>query len=194
MPTRSCGQEPQSSSPLSCVPFRSLRPPSPAPPPQPISVPSTPHPLPPTMTPIQPVFARPEKTAVKFNTEPIMRGDSEGTLIPRRGDKGDDFWRRFSMIAKEESSHKERLVHSPFSGPGGGTMWKRVLTSNLQHMASQDPGWYNATFALGMDCWHPSSRCAYSSDPTPRVRWLTYVVLVHRSFYRCWMVCLSAEH
>ncbi|KAI0317518.1 hypothetical protein OF83DRAFT_1121090 [Amylostereum chailletii] len=78
-------------------------------PPAPISVPSTPHPLPPTMTPIQPVFARPDKSQseVKFNTEPIMRGDGEGALIPRRGDKGDDFWRRFSMIAKEESSRKE---------------------------------------------------------------------------------------
>ncbi|THH19094.1 hypothetical protein EW146_g2016 [Bondarzewia mesenterica] len=77
------------------------------PPPAPISVPSTPHPLPPTMTPIQPVFARPAKNSpsrdVKWGPEPIMRGNSEETLIPKRGEKGDDFWRRFSMIAKEEN-------------------------------------------------------------------------------------------
>ncbi|KAI0051111.1 hypothetical protein FA95DRAFT_1535228 [Auriscalpium vulgare] len=76
--------------------------------PAPISVPSTPHPLPPTMTPIQPVFARPAKGSlppveVKWGPDSIMRGNSEEKLIPRRGEKGDDFWRRFSMIAKEES-------------------------------------------------------------------------------------------
>ncbi|KAI0061629.1 hypothetical protein BV25DRAFT_1826334 [Artomyces pyxidatus] len=74
--------------------------------PGPIPVPSTPHPLPPTMTPIQPVFARPAKVAptqdVKFGPDSIMRGNSEEKLLPRRGEKGDDFWRRFSMVAKEE--------------------------------------------------------------------------------------------
>jgi len=86
------------------------------PPVAPISVPSTPHPLPPTMTPILPVFARPLKSAesqdVKWGPEPIMRGNSEERLIPRRGEKGDDFWRRFSMIAREENqkprSQKQR--------------------------------------------------------------------------------------
>jgi hypothetical protein len=40
-----------------------------------------------------------------------MRSESEDHLIPRRGDKGDDFWRRFSMVAKEEtSSERERYV------------------------------------------------------------------------------------
>lgn len=33
-----------------------------------------------------------------------MRGNSEDNLLPRRGDKGDDFWRRFSMVAKDETS------------------------------------------------------------------------------------------
>jgi len=79
----------------------------PLPPVAPISVPSTPHPLPPTMTPILPVFAKPLKLAgsqdVKWGPEPIMRGNSEEKLIPRRGEKGDDFWRRFSMVAREES-------------------------------------------------------------------------------------------
>lgn len=77
------------------------------PPPAPISVPSTPHPLPPTMTPIQPIFARPAKGSaprdVKWGAEPIIRGNSEETLLPKRGEKGDDFWRRFSMIANEEN-------------------------------------------------------------------------------------------
>lgn len=86
------------------------------PPVAPISVPSTPHPLPPTMTPILPVFARPSMPAdphdVKWGPEPIMRGNSEEKLLPRRGEKGDDFWRRFSMVAREESrkpsSQKQR--------------------------------------------------------------------------------------
>lgn len=86
------------------------------PPPAPISVPSTPHPLPPTMTPITPAFARPMKPTgqrdVQFGKEPIMRSNSEERLLPRRGEKGDDFWRRFSMIAKEETKkpYKQRLV------------------------------------------------------------------------------------
>jgi hypothetical protein len=91
----------------------------PAPPPvAPISVPSTPHPLPPTMTPILPVFARPlgpaEARDVKFGPEPILRGGSEEKLLPRRGERGDDFWRRFSMVAREENqkprAQKQRYV------------------------------------------------------------------------------------
>lgn len=41
-----------------------------------------------------------------------MRSNSEERLLPRRGEKGDDFWRRFSMIAKEEKSkpYKQRCV------------------------------------------------------------------------------------
>lgn len=77
---------------------------------------TTPHPLPPTITPIQPVFARPSKNAeerdVKFAAQPILRGEKEETLLPRRGERGDDFWRRFSMVVKQESampaSQKER--------------------------------------------------------------------------------------
>lgn len=69
------------------------------------SVPSAPHPLQPPMTPITPVFARPSKSPappdVKF-LEPIIRGNSEDNLLPKRGQRGDDFWRRFSMVAKEE--------------------------------------------------------------------------------------------
>lgn len=69
------------------------------------SVPSMPHPLQPPMTPITPVFARPSKSPapadVKFS-ESIMRGNSEDNLLPKRGERGDDFWRRFSIVAKEE--------------------------------------------------------------------------------------------
>jgi len=80
--------------------------------PSPVSVPSTPHPLQPPMTPITPVFARPAKSPalsrdIMFTPEPIMRGNSEDALIPKRGEKGDDFWRRFSMVAHVESNHKE---------------------------------------------------------------------------------------
>jgi hypothetical protein len=39
-----------------------------------------------------------------------MRGNSEETLLPSRGEKGDDFWRRFSMVAKEDTQKKERCV------------------------------------------------------------------------------------
>jgi hypothetical protein len=40
-----------------------------------------------------------------------MRSDSEDHLLPRRGDKGDNFWRRFSMVAKEETNgERERYV------------------------------------------------------------------------------------
>ncbi|KAF8645172.1 hypothetical protein AX16_007999 [Volvariella volvacea WC 439] len=83
-------------------------------PPSPMS--SAPHPLQPPMTPITPVFARPAKPAsapgVKFSdpiprSKPIMRGNTEETLLPKRGEKGDDFWRRFSMIAKEPTANKE---------------------------------------------------------------------------------------
>lgn len=69
------------------------------------TVPSAPHPLQPPMTPITPVFVRPSKspapTDVKFS-ETIIRGNSEDNLLPKRGERGDDFWRRFSMVAKEE--------------------------------------------------------------------------------------------
>ncbi|KZT28344.1 hypothetical protein NEOLEDRAFT_1058963 [Neolentinus lepideus HHB14362 ss-1] len=81
------------------------------PPPAPVNVPSTPHPLQPPMTPITPVFARPRNgeaaNGVKFETSQlrpgIMRADAEGTTLPRRGEKGDDFWRRFSMVAKADT-------------------------------------------------------------------------------------------
>lgn len=83
-----------------------------------------PHPLQSPVTPITPVFARPKpnvtfsETAVPRPPKPIVRGNSEDTLLPGRGEKGDDFWRRFSMVVKEENrkspSQKTRyfLPHS----------------------------------------------------------------------------------
>jgi hypothetical protein len=70
------------------------------------SVPSTPHPLEEPVTPITPAFLRPSKPTetVQFTSEPIIRSNSEDHLLPRRGDKGDDFWRRFSMVAKDDTS------------------------------------------------------------------------------------------
>jgi hypothetical protein len=81
-------------------------------PPQPIQVPSTPHPLQPPMTPITPVFARPRKEGIHFDEKPIMRGAGEGTSIPNRGEKGDDFWRRFSIVVKEENKKPSALKTS----------------------------------------------------------------------------------
>lgn len=81
------------------------------------SMPSTPHPLLPPMSPITPALARPPKAAeareVKFSgQQPILRGNSEETLLPKRGDRGDDFWRRFSYVAKDEGKrrYQQRFV------------------------------------------------------------------------------------
>lgn len=78
-----------------------------------IAVPQTPHPLQPPVTPIAPVFARPAKSpTIKFAPEqPIMRGEEEGALLPKRGERGDQFWKRFSIVAKTENN-KPRLVVS----------------------------------------------------------------------------------
>ncbi|KAG2342149.1 hypothetical protein BDR05DRAFT_367058 [Suillus weaverae] len=78
------------------------------------SVPSTPHPLQPPITPITPVFARPLKSPaqrdIKYTGDTIIRGGSEDNLVPRRGQKGDDFWRRFSIVAKDEKKTSSWLI------------------------------------------------------------------------------------
>ncbi|KAG6888732.1 hypothetical protein C0995_006384 [Termitomyces sp. Mi166 len=77
--------------------------------PSPPMVSNEPHPLQSPVTPITPVFARPKpniqfsETAVPRPPKPIVRGNTEDTLLPSRGEKGDDFWRRFSMVVKEEN-------------------------------------------------------------------------------------------
>ena len=80
-----------------------------------VSVPSTPHPLQPPMTPIQPAFVRRGAAEVKFaSATPIVRGEQEDTMLPKRGERGDDFWRRFSMVVKQEAikpkAEKQRYV------------------------------------------------------------------------------------
>ena len=97
---------------------RAARFPAGGPPPSP-TVPSTPHPLLPPITPITPAFAlppqKPIQRDVKFSDAAILRGKNEEALLPKRGEKGDDFWRRFSMVVKVESSTgKDRYLHSIF--------------------------------------------------------------------------------
>ncbi|KJA20155.1 hypothetical protein HYPSUDRAFT_78460 [Hypholoma sublateritium FD-334 SS-4] len=104
--------------------------------------PSTPHPLQPPMTPITAAFIRPAKAAggivnVSFAPageegkatprKPIMRGNSEETLLPGRGEKGDDFWRRFSMVVKEETKH---------GAPKESSWLKQTLNGSKRHSRS----------------------------------------------------------
>jgi len=94
-----------------------------------ITVPQTPHPLQPPITPIAPIFARPLKTsAVKFAPEqPIMRGGKEETLLPKRGERGDQFWRRFSMIAKVENNKSSTWLEKTRGRQSRFSLWVWVL-------------------------------------------------------------------
>lgn len=93
----------------------------------PMPVPQTPHPLQPPMTPITPVFARPRKD-IQFEEDEkeIMRGQKEGTTIPSRGERGDDFWRRFSMVVKEENKKPAKSKTS---------MWLKKTQSGTNRMS-----------------------------------------------------------
>jgi hypothetical protein len=92
----------------------------------------TPHPLDHPTTPITPVFARPSmdtsRENVKFQ-EPILRGNSEDRLIPRGGPQKDDFWRRFSMVAKDEARKAPKEKQSNFlkDYEGGNKRKKRIV-------------------------------------------------------------------
>jgi hypothetical protein len=90
------------------------------------SVPSAPHPLQPPMTPITPVFARPAKSpaprAIQYTGDTIIRGGSEDNLVPRRGQRGDDFWRRFSIVAKDEKKTSSWLIKTQ-SGSSKLSRW-----------------------------------------------------------------------
>jgi len=94
-----------------------------------ITVPQTPHPLQPPITPIAPVFARPVKTsAVKFAPEqPIMRGEKEETLLPKRGERGDQFWRRFSMVAKVENNKPSTWLKKTSGRQSRFSFWVWIL-------------------------------------------------------------------
>lgn len=45
-----------------------------------------------------------------------MRGNTEETLLPSRGEKGDDFWRRFSIVAKDPTSSESSWLKKTQSG------------------------------------------------------------------------------
>lgn len=101
---------------------------------------AAPHPLQPPVTPISPAFIRPSSTSpdpptrsfsgstlasqaeprIKFSLDQkrpsIMRGNTEETLLPSRGEKGDDFWRRFSIVAKDPASSESSWLKKTQSG------------------------------------------------------------------------------
>ncbi|KAF5369577.1 hypothetical protein D9758_002486 [Tetrapyrgos nigripes] len=90
-------------------------------------VPQTPHPLQPPMSPITPVFARPRKEVqIVENEKEIMRGQKEDTTLPSRGERGDDFWRRFSMVVKEENKKPSQSKTS---------MWLKKTQSGTNRMS-----------------------------------------------------------
>jgi len=78
--------------------------------------PMTPHPLQPPKTPIIPAFARPRNKAepsdVKFTSDAILRGEKEETLLARNTPKGAEFWRRFSVVVKEDQIHPGKRFKS----------------------------------------------------------------------------------
>lgn len=141
-------------SPYAEDPFNTPAPPSPTP----SMLSSTPHPLQPPVTPITPVFARPTKAAITFSEvaipRPVMRSNNEHTLLPARGEKGDDFWRRFSMVAKEENKKpaalKERSVCRSCS--------YFYLLTPVQSVAQEDTERHYALITLGLDNRCHSSR------------------------------------
>ncbi|KAJ8519025.1 hypothetical protein ONZ45_g4005 [Pleurotus djamor] len=131
-------KSPQSSPVASSFPPSQPQPRQPAPPgiripniPVPgTPVPSAPFSLQAPMTPITPAFVRPTAAGardVKFS-EPIMRSEKEETLLPKRGERGDDFWRRFSMIAKDETQKTESSwLKKTQSGTSRLSTWVYVI-------------------------------------------------------------------
>jgi hypothetical protein len=103
---------PQPAMPIPRAPIPNFMP-SPSPSPSPSFIP---HPLNAPSTPITPVFARPsfqgttadKKVEFAVKDGAILRGNSEETLLPRNTPKGEEFWRRFSFIAKEDPKRKKR--------------------------------------------------------------------------------------
>ena len=98
---------------------------------------AAPHPLQPSATP---AFIRPSSTSpgpaarsfsgstlasqaeprIKFSLDQkrpsIMCGNTEETLLPSRGEKGDDLWRRFSIVAKDPASSESSWLKTTQSG------------------------------------------------------------------------------
>ncbi|KAH8114323.1 hypothetical protein DFH11DRAFT_1593806 [Phellopilus nigrolimitatus] len=98
-------------------------------------VPSTPHPLQPPMTPITPAFARPpkksEESGITFDGTSIMRGKDEEVPLARRGQRGDEFWRRFSMVVKEEGDRKSTSSWLEKSQNGAASLSRMVWIIGL---------------------------------------------------------------
>jgi len=116
------------------------------------TVPSTPHPLQPPMTPIAPAFIRPSPSPsprdVSFNLDKaILRGDKEETLLPKRGERGDDFWRRFSMVVKEDNKEQHKSSRWLTKTQSGSTrlsrsVWIVAIILILCIAAACVLGWY----------------------------------------------------
>lgn len=105
-----------------------------------------PHPLQPPITPIRPVFARPAKpTGITFDEKPKVTRTERGAL-PSRGEKGDDFWRRFSMVAKEPTARGERFVSICPS--------RQPSNCFVQPLAKAEPKRLFSFFTLDMVLWH----------------------------------------
>lgn len=129
-------------------------------------VPSTPHPLQPPMVPIAPIFARPSTATsrdVKFATKPIMRGESEDTVLRPRGAKGDDFWRRFSMVVKDDmatpAGQKESIwLRKTQNGTSRMSRWVWFIGMVLL-LVSTLPLYTSRAFSNG----HPDHRWCYRS-------------------------------
>lgn len=125
---------------------RGYGPPSPM---TPLGVPSSPHPLQPPMSPITPVFARPAKD-IQFSADekPIMRGKTEDTFLPSRGQRGDDFWRRFSMVVHEQENpnkpKKSSWLKKTQNGSSRMSRWVWVIGFLLALTAAGaiGLGWY----------------------------------------------------
>jgi len=111
-----------------------------------ITVPQTPHPLQPPATPISPVFARPVKTpSVKFAPgQPILRGGKEETLLPKGVQGGDQFWKRFSMVAKVENNKPSTWLAKTSGGQNRFSRWVWVLAIFLilSIVGASVLGWY----------------------------------------------------
>ncbi|KAF9241145.1 hypothetical protein BU15DRAFT_87366 [Melanogaster broomeanus] len=104
------------------------------------SVPSQPHPLQPPMTPIQTCIS---PVDVTFSSDPIIRSNSEDNLLPKRGERGDHFWRRFSMVAREEKKPSSWLTKTQ-NGTSRLSRWVWIVGITLLICigAGTGIGWY----------------------------------------------------
>ena len=162
---------PQPAMPIPRAPIPAFMQSSPVGGPSPSPSPSfIPHPLNAPSTPITPVFARPSfqepSRKVEFKEGPIMRGNSEETLLPRNTQKGEEFWRRFSFIAKEEPKRKKRCVTR-----GRGTL-RRPCSSILINLLMR----FTANGFVRP--YEPTRQCRVSYGASPSSSYFALVVLL----------------